>query len=319
MTSNPIQLEGGPVNRAPIAAHWSRSRSSAYARIKATVLALAGRYNAGSMREAVRGHSALIELTNTHDRLTPACIVISSDADGRILWNTPLGELWTPAEASAKYVAGIVAEQMVAAYSSSRRPDFRGEVVLDCGANVGIFTRNAVSRGAKLVVAVEPSSENALCFRRNLAAAIQSGKVILVEKALAECESELWLDTSNHRNPGSWVVSSSVGEEGQRVAVTTVDKIVQELGLQRVDRLKIDVEGFELKALMGARATLKRFEPKFAVAVEHNNQEVAQVISEISQTVGDRYRSHCSFYRCDDQRRLHPQMVYFVPRKRHSN
>jgi FkbM family methyltransferase len=38
-------------------------------------------------------------------------------------------------------------------------------VVLDCGANVGVHTREALERGAKLVVAIEPAPERmALCL-----------------------------------------------------------------------------------------------------------------------------------------------------------
>ena len=39
-----------------------------------------------------------------------------------------------------------------------RRADVRaGDIVLDCGANIGVYTRVALNRGAKLVVAIEPA------------------------------------------------------------------------------------------------------------------------------------------------------------------
>ena len=315
---NPVQLKRAAPESLLPQAHWQRSRSPAYARLKAAVLTLAGRCTAGSIQDAVGGHAALIKLTNTHDRLTQACRAISLDVDGRSLWDTPLGELWTPAGSSPKYVAGIVAEQMMAAYSHPGMPECRGEIVLDCGANVGIFTRQAVSRGAKLVVAVEPSHENAVCLQRNLASEIDEGKVILVRKALGDQEGELWLDTSNRANPGSWTVSSHASPQGQSVVVTTVDKIVEDLRLPRVDRLKIDVEGFELAALVGAQATLAKWQPSFVVAVEHGNEDAAKVISAIRQIddLGPRYRFHCGFHRCDEKRRLLPQIVYFAPRNR---
>lgn len=45
------------------------------------------------------------------------------------------------------------------------------------------------------------------------------------------------------------------------VAVITLDSYIREQGLDRVDLIKIDVEGFEMNVLRGADATLARFRP----------------------------------------------------------
>ena len=45
----------------------------------------------------------------------------------------------------------------------------------------------------------------------------------------------------------------------------TLDAIVAERGLNRIDLVKIDVEGFEHEVLRGARDTLARFRPKLIV------------------------------------------------------
>ena len=54
-----------------------------------------------------------------------------------------------------------------------------GDVVLDVGAYVGTWTRDALAKGAKLVVAIEPTPASVECLRRNLAAEIAAGKVIV--------------------------------------------------------------------------------------------------------------------------------------------
>ena len=46
-----------------------------------------------------------------------------------------------------------------------------------------------------------------------------------------------------------------------------IDDVVQELGIQRVDVLKVDVEGAELYVLRGAKDTLQRFHPKVVMEV----------------------------------------------------
>jgi FkbM family methyltransferase len=54
-----------------------------------------------------------------------------------------------------------------------------------------------------------------------------------------------------------------------QVLLTTIDKIVDELHLPRVDLIKMDIEGAEVKALAGARNTLSRFHPRMSTAAEH--------------------------------------------------
>jgi UDP-3-O-acyl-N-acetylglucosamine deacetylase len=54
-----------------------------------------------------------------------------------------------------------------------------------------------------------------------------------------------------------------------KVPLTTIDKIVAELKLPRVDFIKMDVEGAEVPALHGANDTIQRFKPRMAIATEH--------------------------------------------------
>ncbi len=47
-----------------------------------------------------------------------------------------------------------------------------------------------------------------------------------------------------------------------------IDNVVRELGLNRLDVMKVDVEGAEYLVLRGARETLLRFHPKLVMEVE---------------------------------------------------
>ena len=66
-----------------------------------------------------------------------------------------------------------------------------GDVVLDVGAYIGTWTRQALALGAKQVVSIEPSPASIECLKRNLAAEIASGKVILVPKGIWDSEGKL--------------------------------------------------------------------------------------------------------------------------------
>ena len=55
------------------------------------------------------------------------------------------------------------------------------------------------------------------------------------------------------------------------VAVEMIDRLVQAEGLDRLDFIKIDVEGAELDALAGAEETLERFRPAVLLEIEERH------------------------------------------------
>ena len=72
---------------------------------------------------------------------------------------------------------------------------------------------------------------------------------------------------------GNTVMADMGGGGGVKVPLATIDKIVSELSLQRVDFIKMDIEGAEAHALQGARDTLNRFRPRLAIALEHRRTD----------------------------------------------
>jgi hypothetical protein len=98
------------------------------------------------------------------------------------LWATPMGEFWAPADLPT--LPNMIAEQMRSEYGVGRQGVQSGDIVLDGGANIGIFAREALRLGAKMVVAVEPSVQNVECLRRNCEKEIASGRLCIVEKGL---------------------------------------------------------------------------------------------------------------------------------------
>ncbi len=56
---------------------------------------------------------------------------------------------------------------------------------------------------------------------------------------------------------------------GPNVQLTTIDEIVRDLKLERVDYIKMDIEGAERAALVGATGTIRRFHPRLTVSMEY--------------------------------------------------
>lgn len=168
----------------------------------------------------------------------------------------------------AQFIAYLLAEHRWMIRSNPDNYVRRGDVVMDCGAHVGVFTHYALARGASKVIAVEPEPVNAECFRRNFAREIAGGVVILVPKGVWSSESTLELSVATSNSGMNSVVSDQGGAK-IRVPVTTIDRMLEDLGVSRVDFIKMDIEGAEREALAGAANTVKRFRPRLMLDSYH--------------------------------------------------
>jgi len=74
---------------------------------------------------------------------------------------------------------------------------------------------------------------------------------------------------------GISVIKETAGDTP--VKVTTVDKFVEANKLPRVDFIKMDVEGHELKVLAGAKETIKTFKPSLALCAYHRGDDLIKL------------------------------------------
>ncbi len=197
--------------------------------------------------------------------------LLTQDPAGFEFWSTQAGSWWIQAGQSSALFE-LIAEQKRGIYKDPASMIRAGDVVLDCGANVGCFTRQALMAGARRVVAIEPSPGNLECLKRNLAAGIADGSVKV-------CPKGLWFAADCLVLSGSGVSArfleetSCGGESALRVPLTTIDMLAEECGLNRVDFIKMDIEGAEVAALMGAKVTLAKHRPRLALAGYHNQED----------------------------------------------
>ena len=265
-----------------------------------------------STTDAARGRDLSRRREFAAEEVSGTVRVLRSDADHYNLWDTPKGEWWAPPGADRGFVSALVAEQTAGIYSYHGRGVRSGDIVLDCGANIGAFTREALRSGAKLVIAIEPAPENIVCLRRNLAAEIAEGRVTIYEKGVWDRDEELVLEVAA-KNPGANAVcSDSGGCVGPRIRLTTIDKLMSELALPRVDFIKMDIEGAERKALAGGAATLAKHRPRMAIATEHldvleNARAVLQVVREAQPL----YQVNCGHCGTREGGIVTPDVVHF--------
>ena len=192
------------------------------------------------------------------------------------LIETPTGAWWV--SRNDHILPFLLSEQRHNIYGTGIDGVNRGDVVLDCGANVGTFTKTALNRGARLVVAIEISPSAIECLRRNFAAEVSQGRVIIYPKGVWNEPTYLEMAMVQDWNPAANSVVFSRASAGKiRVPVSTVDLIVEELHLDRVDFVKMDIEGAEKQALLGATATIRHFRPRMAISSEHFQDDYARL------------------------------------------
>jgi FkbM family methyltransferase len=208
-------------------------------------------------------------------------------SDGRLQqWSTEDGLYWVPKGTDLPF---LIAEQEDGAYDGATVSVQAGDVVLDGGANVGTFVRHALSRGADHVIAVEPVPDNVASLERTFAREIAKGHVTIYPKGIWERDGEFTMYLYENSALDSFVLQDRWESQGGARAVTlpltTIDRIVSELDLDRLDFIKMDIEGAERQALRGALTTIRRFHPRMALATENladDWKEIPLLIEQLS-------------------------------------
>lgn len=134
-----------------------------------------------------------------------------------------------------------------------------GAIVLDIGANIGAHTiplAQLVGPGG-VVVAFEPQPtlHKILCANLVLNSI---PNVLTYAMALGDCEGDCRFPVLDYSQPGNFGgIGADMVEEGETVPLCMLDGFQ----LERVDFIKLDVEGFEAKVLEGAANTIERCRP----------------------------------------------------------
>ena len=166
-------------------------------------------------------------------------------------------------------------------------------IVLDCGANIGMFSLWAHHLSPKSqIYSFEPTKstfeileknikENSLetfihSFNLALGDKNQSTSILISQDNLGSVNTIFNSDFASH-SPFKY-------EGKQPVSMTTIDDFVKENKLERVDFIKMDTEGYEKPIIKGARETIKKFHPVIACSAYHlpkDKEEIPKLVLEI--------------------------------------
>jgi FkbM family methyltransferase len=144
-----------------------------------------------------------------------------------------------------------------------------GEVVFDAGAFDGILMNIFAAQvgPSGRVLAFEPDAINRERVLRNWSLNGSPAHVELIPMGLWDCLAEI--EFCERGALGSSAFWDGPGGRKVKIHTTTLDQVVSERNLERVDFVKMNIEGAEIKALQGARETIRRFKPHFAISSDH--------------------------------------------------
>src|SRR5258708_5373095 len=133
-----------------------------------------------------------------------------------------------------------------------------GAVVVEAGANIGALTVPIANRVGPTgrVMAYEPQAALADLLART-ATANALGQIEVRHAALGAQPGTTVVPRVNYLASGNFGSVGLGGAEGLTVPVETLD----DLGLARLDLIKVDVEGMELEVLAGATVSIRRLRP----------------------------------------------------------
>ncbi len=272
-------------------------------------LAIVGRSPQCPLADAMKAADNLKLQIRYNEEILHASKLLETDAAGYEHWDTPAGLYWIPK--GSRYVLPYnLAEQKRRIYGNDSQSARSGDIVLDCGANVGVTVRVWLASGAKEVVAIEPAPENLECLRRNFKDEIAAGRVILYPKGVWDKDDIMPMQIDpNNSAADSFVIHREGGTEIRGIPLTTIDKLVAELKLDRVDFIKMDIEAAEPKALAGARDTIARYHPRMALCTYHRPDHPA-VIPELARAAWPGYTVECG--PCSESgHTVRPDVMYF--------
>lgn len=143
---------------------------------------------------------------------------------------------------------------------------FPGDIVLDCGANMGTFSVYAASIGCTCH-AFEPTPELQPILAEH--SRMNNGRIIHIPSAVADMEgtAEFYIDP--YSTGGNSILDRVKTSATITVSKTTIDAYVRRNDLAKVDFIKADIEGAERLMLMGAQWTLRTFAPKLSLCTYH--------------------------------------------------
>lgn len=151
----------------------------------------------------------------------------------------------------------------------------QGDHVIDAGAFTGdssvIFSKSVGATGR--VYAFDPVENHLRICRLNFASQ-GCENIVLLPYAIGARGVDAPTVTVDEYAPGYRASSSEIP-----IPMRRIDDLVIDRRIERIDFLKMDVEGSEMAGLRGAESSIRRFRPKLAISIYHKPDDIFDIVN----------------------------------------
>lgn len=148
--------------------------------------------------------------------------------------------------------------------------------ILDIGANIGSHSIYwAIERNATKVYSFEPLPSTFEILKKNIELNKLEDKIIPYNFGLSDKKSKAMLQTYDHTNIGS---ASFIKDKNGIFELKTLDSLKIK---DKIDLIKIDVEGAEVEVLQGAKKTILKNKPTIVIESFHNKDKVDEILNSL--------------------------------------
>ncbi|MDB5260132.1 MAG: methyltransferase FkbM family [Candidatus Nomurabacteria bacterium] len=161
----------------------------------------------------------------------------------------------------------------------------KNPVFIDVGANIGLISIAYLYHHPQTeIIAFEPGPVQRFCFGATIVANKLEDRITLKEIALSNKIGHANFVThgSVHNSGDGFIETNRMvsGENVITVKTSTLDEELSPLKIQKIDFIKIDVEGSEMYVLEGARETIEKFKPIIVLEMAEKNLSSYQITFE---------------------------------------
>lgn len=226
-------------------------------------------------------NSSGIKVAPVAEKLGQAVLrMVPRTAQVRVLRGPLRGKKWIAGASTNSCWLGTYELKKQTAFSSLIQP---GDIVYDLGANVGFYTLLAsvlVGMSGR-VFSFEPLPRNLALLRQHIA---RNGitNCVVIDSAISDHEGTAQFEVQC--DPHMTKLSEA---GGIAVKLASLDGLVNSGEILPPSVIKCDIEGAELDALIGAKATLARHHPKILLAThgEKVHKECCDFLLELGYSV----------------------------------
>jgi FkbM family methyltransferase len=175
-------------------------------------------------------------------------------------------------------------------------PD-EGAYVIDGGAFIGdtaLWLAASVGPRGK-VYSFEVLDKHCEIFQHNIHQnPSMADRIVLFKYALGEVTTRDLAESEYHADkldPGF----SLLRMKDSGIPIASIDDLVQRQIIDRVDFIKLDIEGYELLALKGAEKSIRRFKPKLAISLYHKPVDMFEIPLYIA-SINPNYKLYLEHY-----------------------